>query len=295
MHYKEYLYFKGILDYIIDIPDTKYLAHSIYQTIYKIESNTKFNNILIIEKSKRICEQIKDIMLPRNYEVSVINDLEQAYEILKTKSYSLVILDINYNNCFEFLSNVRSNIDKSIPFIMLTETNRTYDIVREAYKHGISECLRKPIFAEEFILKVDQLIDHFKLIYNIMEKQSLLDSYRKIVDISTIVSKTDPKGIITYVNKTFCDISGYDKDELIGESHNIIRHPKISKEIFKEMWKTIKNDKKIWSGIITNKNKQGEDYIVKTHIMPVVDLDGNISEFIALRTDITEIYKRNNI
>lgn len=68
----------------------------------------------------------------------------------------------------------------------------------------------------------------------------LLEQYKATVDKSFIVSKTDPKGIITYVNQEFCTISGYNQEELLGKAHNIIRHPDMPKEVFKQMWHTIK-------------------------------------------------------
>lgn len=290
IHYKEYLYFKGILDYIIDSRDLKNLAYDIYKTIMKIETNTKYNNILVIEQSKKICEQVKDLLKPRNYNVNIINDIKQAYELLKTKEYPLVVIDIDFAGCFELIADVKSNIDKVIQFIILTESNRTYETVRDAYKNGAMECLRKPIFAEEFILKVDQIIEHSKLISEINEQKKLMESYKRIVDESTIFSKTDPNGIITYANSIFCSLSGYTKEELIGKKHNIVRHPSMEDGVFHDMWKTIKKEKKMWTGIIKNKAKCGKDYIVQTHIMPILDSEDTIIEFISLRSDITNLY-----
>jgi len=292
IHYKDYLYFKGILDYLVDIDDIKQLSYTLYKTIKKVESNTRFNNILVIEQSKRICEQIKDLLLPRNYNIDILNELTQAYNLLKTKTYSLVILDIDYENSFEFIMDIKNTIDKSIPFIVLSDTNRTYPTVRLAYKSGASECLRKPIYAEEFILKVDQLADHSKLVQELIEQKELIESYKTIVDQSAIISKTDKFGVITYVNEIFCQISGYSKEELVGKPHNIIRHPDNSKQFFRQMWKTIKEDKNIWCGVVKNRAKNGESYIVQTSIMPLKDKDGNIIEYIALRNDVTSIFKK---
>jgi len=115
-----------------------------------------------------------------------------------------------------------------------------------------------------------------------------LNAYKMAVDETSLVSKTDLKGIITYVNKLFCKISGYSEDELIGYSHNIIRHPDMPKEVFKEMWESIES-KKIWRGVIKNRKKNGDYYIVDATVMPVVDHVGNIIEYIAVRHDITEL------
>lgn len=295
MHYKEYLYFKGIIDYIIDIDDINYLTYNIYKTIFTIETNTEFNNILVIDKSKRICEQIKDLLQPRNYNITVLNNLSHAYEILKTKRFSLIILDINIKNNFDFLHKVKSTINDLIAFIMLTDSDKTYNTLRETYKNGATETLRKPIFAEEFILKVDQIIEHSKIVTNLIQQKELLSSYKTIIDTSAIISKTNKEGIITYVNNNFCTISEYSKDELIGKNHSIIKHPGTPDDLFKDLWNTILIEKKIWSGVITNRTKHNENYIVQTSIMPILDNKNNIIEFIALRNNITDIYKERNL
>ncbi|MCD4758246.1 MAG: diguanylate cyclase [Arcobacteraceae bacterium] len=122
------------------------------------------------------------------------------------------------------------------------------------------------------------------------EQSNLLAEYKKAVDISNIVSKTNPKGIITYVNDKFCQISGYKKEELIGKAHNIIRHPSMDRESFKELWDTVKS-KKPWTGIVTNMAKDGSSYVVDTTVIPILDVDGDIVEFIAVRHDITDFEK----
>jgi len=115
----------------------------------------------------------------------------------------------------------------------------------------------------------------------------ILKQYRDAVDHAMIVSKTDKHGIITYINDNFCKISGYSSDELIGQNHNIVRHPDMHKEVFKDMWQTILQ-KKPWHGIIKNLRKDGTYYIVDTIIYPILDTSGEITEFIALRKDITD-------
>ena len=116
----------------------------------------------------------------------------------------------------------------------------------------------------------------------------LLLEYKKAVDASAIVSKADKNGNIIYVNKTFCEVSGFSEDELIGKPHNIVRHPDMPKEVFKELWKTIKA-KKIFKGIIKNRNKSGNFYYVASTIVPILNKDDEIIEYLSLRYDITEL------
>jgi PAS domain S-box-containing protein len=120
------------------------------------------------------------------------------------------------------------------------------------------------------------------------EKQSLLEQYKNAIDTMLIVSKTSPEGTITYVNEHFCEISGYSRDELLGRSHNVIRHPDTPKKVFREMWHTISN-KHVWQGVIKNLRKDGDSYYVKSTIIPLLDSEGEITEYIGLREDITDL------
>jgi PAS domain S-box-containing protein len=83
-------------------------------------------------------------------------------------------------------------------------------------------------------------------------------------------------------------VSGYTKEELLGRSHNIVRHPDTPKETFKDLWDTIQ-DKKIWRNIIKNRSKDGSSRWYQTTIVPIVDEMENILEYICIRSDITEL------
>lgn len=108
------------------------------------------------------------------------------------------------------------------------------------------------------------------------------------IGVSEIVSTTDINGVITDVNDKFCKVSGYSKKELIGHTHNIIRHPDTEDKLFKKMWSTIKN-KKVFRGIIKNRKKDGTTYHVDSTIVPILNEKGNIIEYIALRHSIDDI------
>jgi aerotaxis receptor len=83
-----------------------------------------------------------------------------------------------------------------------------------------------------------------------------------------IVSKTDLKGIITYANQTFLDISGYSREELIGKNHNIVRHPDMPPGAFAWLWDTLKQDLP-WRGIVKNRCKNGDFYWVEAYVTPI--------------------------
>ena len=97
-----------------------------------------------------------------------------------------------------------------------------------------------------------------------------------------IISETDLKGMITYANRKFCEISGYSHEELVGKPHNIIRHPDMPKEAFAKLWSTIKSGQ-IWHGLVKNLRKDGKFYWVETEILPSKDVDGNVIGYVAAR------------
>lgn len=124
------------------------------------------------------------------------------------------------------------------------------------------------------------------------EKQKqLLQHYKEAIDENTIVSRTTPTGIITYVNDQFVAISGYSKEELLGKPHNIIRHPSTPASFFKTMWAVLKAGK-TWKGIIKNQQKNGTAYYVKSAIIPLFDERGDIQEYIAIRYDVSELFEQ---
>lgn len=98
----------------------------------------------------------------------------------------------------------------------------------------------------------------------------------------TMITETDSEGVITYVNRKFVQMSGYAKDELIGFSHNIMRHPDMPKVIFKEMWKQIKQGEP-WKGYIKNLRKDGSHYWVVVFITPKHNHEGDLCGYIAAR------------
>ncbi|MDD2913977.1 MAG: methyl-accepting chemotaxis protein [Gallionella sp.] len=106
-----------------------------------------------------------------------------------------------------------------------------------------------------------------------------------------IVSSTDLKGVITHVNDDFIAISGYSKEELIGQPHNILRHPDMPAEAFADLWETVKVGHG-WEGIVKNRSKNGDHYWVHAHVTPTRE-DGKIVGYTSVRRGVTASEKAN--
>jgi PAS domain S-box-containing protein len=119
------------------------------------------------------------------------------------------------------------------------------------------------------------------------EKFNFLDTGEVIFPSDyLIISETDSRGNISYVNKNFCDIAGYTEEEVMGKPHNIVRHPDMPKVAFSGLWDTIKRGQ-TWNGIVKNLSKHGNYYWVNATVFTSKDKEGNL-KYISVRTKATD-------
>ena len=121
---------------------------------------------------------------------------------------------------------------------------------------------------------------------DLLKKQEQILDMQSLIDEHVITSQTDLEGTITSVSKAFCLISGYTKEELVGQNHRIVRHPDMPASLYKGMWGTLKANR-TWIGEIRNLKKDGTDYWVKAIITPVFDEAGEKVGYSAIRQDIS--------
>ena len=286
---REALFKDGILDYIVKDKYFNDAVSEINTTIKALEIN-KRSTALVVDDSKFLQTHITKILNVRNYNVVSALTIQDSLEKLSQHSINMIILDMELpdGHGLDLLRKIKKDkIFSHIPVMILSGSNNA-ELVRNSFKAGASDFVKKPFNIEELILKVDIAIKSDRDKREILCKQKLLNDYKEAVDRSSIVSKTNAKGIITYINEPFCKISGYSEDELLGKNHNIVRHQDMPSSAFKEMWETLK-EKKPWSGKVKNKTKDGGHYWVNTVINPIVDYNGEIVEYIGIRTDITEL------
>ncbi len=252
------------------------------------------HDILIIDDNPKNIQVAANVLKSTDYfNIYFATSGEAGIKQLEKRTYSLILLDINMPELdgYQTAKIIKQNPKtRNIPIIFLS-ANADHESINKGFEYGGQDYITKPFQQSELIHRVTTHVELF-LAKKALQKEVdtshlLLQQYKDAIDISALVSKTDPEGIITYVNEPFCQISQYTESELLGKSHRIIRHPDVPKETFKEMWETI-TAKKVWKGTIQNRKKDGSSYFVDATIIPITDSEGQIIEYISVRNDITD-------
>lgn len=116
----------------------------------------------------------------------------------------------------------------------------------------------------------------------------------ELLSVTCLISKADKHGKITYANDKFCEVSGYKIEELLGQDHKVVNSGVHNKEYWRRMYSEVVKEKKIWHDTVTNKNKNGDLYYVKSWIKAIFDNSGSFQGYISVRQDVTEIIKSKN-
>lgn len=196
--------------------------------------------------------------------------LEEYEQQIAQGDIQIVISDINMPkmNGIEFVKRVKQ-INPNTQ-IILVSGNADSQYLIEAINNGISSFILKPIELNVLLDRIIRLAKEYTNEQIIKNQHQELENYIGAIDKVAIISHADLKGNITYANDVFCKVSQYTKEELIGKSHNIVRHPEMPKSAFQDMWNTIQENK-TWTGKVKNKAKDGIAYYTQAYIFPNYD------------------------
>ncbi|QKF67070.1 PAS sensor-containing signal transduction histidine kinase [Arcobacter venerupis] len=223
----------------------------------------------------------KDLLIKR-YAFGVIDHYIQAVKNNQKIEHCPVIIDF-----IKYLK--KQNIKASELFLLWSSFKNA--LMNFAFELNIQskELMEKIVYYYEEIFS--SILDIYSK--SIAQVESALNKSIDIVDKYVIMSRTDINGIIISVSAAFCKISGYESFELIGKSHNILRHPDMSKKVFADLWNTIKSGN-MWQGEIINRKKNGDSYWIKTTIHPNFDNRGNVISYDAVNVDISSQIELKN-
>ncbi len=240
--------------------------------------------VLVVEDSKISAKIICDLLQTIFLKAHISSSGEEALNILETnKNISLIISDHYMENLdgLEFVKKLRSNKSKysRIPVIMIT-TGVSNKVKIDFFKNSITDFLEKPILQEELKAKIIGIFSNKKNIEDVKK-------FNKIIDQNVIIATIDNLGIITQVSKSFCDISGYSKEELLGKSYNILINQNMHRYLDKEIQSSFLSANK-WQGEINHIRKDSSSYWIKAIVEVELDSSGNIVSYTLIGEDITD-------
>lgn len=246
----------------------------------------------IIKKLDRANKQLKETN----------EELETIFSITKD-GIAIFDFDTNFlfvNDAYAAITgySVEELLDKKCTDLSLSDDlPGIYEALGEVLKKGFltnfeKVCIRKDATMAHVAMSVALMPDKKSILVfardvtESKKSQRLLEEYVRLVDKNIIISSTDTQGIITQVSEKFCQTTGYEREELIGKNHNIIKHPDMKSEVYKNLWEIISQDK-TWEGELKNIKKDGTAFWVDATISPLYD-DGKKIGYTAIRQDITD-------
>jgi len=244
------------------------------------ESLIQFSNIFILEKrSEEMFFKYASEEMKLFYKQSIQDKSFTHVSAMRENIFYKNIQNssIDSKKWFDTITKSLNILDKVATFI---EKKTIINIQKELSDLKTVFIILTSLTIISIVVFVMMLIAFFKLA---REEQRL----RIVMDKYIISSTTDLKGKIIDVSQAFCNISGYKKEELIGQPHNIVRHPDTPKEVFKDMWYRLQRGL-AWRGKVKNRKKDGSFYWVYANVEPLFAAGGNIDSYISIRLDITE-------
>jgi len=222
---------------------------------------------------------------------------EKAFNLFEKHNTDIQLSIIEENmpitSGLQLINTIRNKYGYKHAILLTTKANNE-NIFIQGIKLGVLDYIIKPVLPKTHLNILKNILKPIHESLSIHVKNQELRIYKKSSDMQLLISKTDLDGTITYANEIFCKVSMFTKEELLGHSHNIVRHPNTNSQVFKELWDTIKRGE-TWSGTIQNKAKDGSSYYVEAKIFPLKNTKGDIVEYISLRQDITKYTNKNNL
>jgi len=251
--------------------------------------------VLYVEDNLDISEEVSFFLENYVKELYVANNGEEGLAAYEKYKPDIIISDIQMPkmNGLEMIEKIRK-VDSIVPIIVTTAFNEA-DYLLRAIRLHVDEYQIKPLNMKSLMRSLEKVTEPMALRAQIKEKNEkiaqdayYLEQFKNAVNKASIFSSSDEFGLITDVNENFEKISGYKREDIIGRPHSIVRDKEVPKELYREMWSTIKSGK-IWKGLIKNRNKSGKAYYVIAQISPIYNKDGSLKEYISIRDDVTEL------
>ncbi len=225
---------------------------------------------------------------------------ENGQEGLKIFQENLEVIDIVISDIQMPIMNglemsvAIKKINSEIP-IVITSAFNDNEYLFKAIETGISHYIPKPVDLMQLVIKIAQIAEDINLKREVEFTKKSLEAYQCAIDRSMFLSKTDPNGVITYVNEKFCLLTGFSSSELVGREEKILWESiELSNSRYEKVFTTLKEEK-FYKGTISYKTKYGTGIVLDLTVFPIMDELDEISGYVFVHSDITELVNYRKI
>ncbi len=248
-------------------------------------------SVLYVEDESQTRDKIAGILKREIRCLFLAENGKEGLALFELHHPDIVITDIKMPvmDGLEMVERIK-DINKDV-HVILTTAHGEADSFMESIKVGVDRYLLKPVDVSTLIRTLRGMAHVIGIARELKEKTILLEEYKRAVDESNIVCKTDTEGRITYVNDQFCKAYGYNRNEVLGKAYKVIMHPHVNEGMLLELESTIAS-RRIWKGILEHTKNGVHSYFADVTIVPILSADGKIMEFIYIGHDVTELVDR---
>ncbi|MDT8403814.1 response regulator [Sulfuriflexus sp.] len=250
--------------------------------------------VLLVDDDPQLLEVESAILRSAGMNVYALSEPLKTLEAVEEFSPDVILMDVYMPDAsgLELAAVLREqDVQLQTPIIFLSaETDMSQQLL--ALNLGGDDFLVKPVQAEHLISAVTARVRRArqnKVIQHRL-KNSLYERERehRSVNRHAVVSVTDASGDIIQVNDKFCEISGYQRNEILGQNHRLIKSDIHPSEFFRDLWLTV-SEGRTWQGDVCNRRKDGSLYWVASTITPFMGADGKPYQYVSIRTEITDV------
>ena len=249
---------------------------------------------LLVDDDEQLLEHYKTLLTSSGLVVETLSKPLNGLELITKFRPDIVVMDVYMPLCSgpELAQVIRQDDEFALMPIMFLSTESDLNKQLTAMNLGGDDFLVKPIEAGHFVSAIIARAKRSRWTSRLNKElnDSLRESMYQLTTMNQheIVSTADIAGRITSVNEKFCEISGFSREELLGQNHRILKSGYHPDSFYNELWKTISSGQ-VWRGILCNHKKNGEEYWVESTIVPFLDENGKPYKYVSARTDITAL------
>ena len=243
------------------------------------------DDVIRVELSQLLSNFFSMVHVAKNGKEGLRTFLENQDEI------DLILTDLNMPelNGIEMIKKIRT-IDNKIPIIFATAHSDS-EFLAEAIKLRVQEYIVKPIDVRYLLSLFNDIVSNLYQEFLLKQQREELEKYKEIINSNNIVIKTDTHLNITYVNELFCEISGFNSEELIGKELKYLKYQDMASDIYTNLYVNILNNKS-WQGKLKNIKKDGTAFTTDAFVIPTLDETGDMTGAISIQRDITKELKK---